>query len=239
MPKNYTAEDHKIGFNIWCDSRNLTEVSRYFQCDWGTPKRWMQSDYPCAFNCPWHGWVALIDEKDRAHTAKLILLNKGIVDPASHAQALREAIANPQAPRVDAVDSLVRSDLERVGQLEFIWSKCVYDMTGQVTDWRHFRGSGPGGAMTDDDLETQLKEVLCGGLHVTSLKDGVSMLKTLRAEIEAIIGNARVSASKTTTVEEDQSSREDLRLLKRAIKTMSPEELKALTVGDAERSAAC
>lgn len=239
MPNSYTAEDHKTAFNIWCDSRNLTEVSRHFECDWGTPKRWMQRDYPCAFNCPWHGWTELLEEKDRCHSAKLILLNKGIVDPVAHDQALREAIANPDSPRIEAVDALVRSDLERVGVLELVWSKIVYDMTGQITDWKHFRGAGPTGATADEEMETKLKEVLRGGLHVTSLKDGVNMLKTLRSEIEAIVGNARVAASKTTTVAEERTSREELRRLRHVVKTLSPEELKALTVDDANRAAAC
>ena len=239
MSKAYTADDHKTAFNIWCKSRNLTEVSRHFKCDWGTPKNWMQHDYPCAFNCPWHGWRELVEEKERAHTAKLTLLNHGVGDPVSHDQALREAIANPNGKRIEAVDALVRSDLERVGVLELVWSKIVYDMTGQVTDWRHLRAAGPGGMTTDAEMDEKLKEVLRGGLHVTSLKDGVGMLKTLRAEIEAIIGNARVAASKTTTVEEERTSREELRRLRQVVKTLSPDELKALTVSDADRAAAC
>lgn len=235
MANAYTAEDHKTAFGIWCDSRNLTEVSRHFECDWGTPKRWMQRDYPCAHNCPWHGWTELLEEKDRAHSAKLTLLNQGIGDPVAHDQALREAIANPDSPRVEAVDALVRSDLERVGVLELVWSKTVYDMTGQVTDWKHFRG----GMTTSVEMEAKLKEILRGGLHVTSLKDGVNMLKILRSEIEAIVGNARVAASKTTSIEDERTSREDLRRLKILVQNKSPEELKALSVGDGDRAAAC
>lgn len=237
MPRVYTSAEHRTAFNIWCKTRNLTEVARHFECDWGTPKRWMQPDYPCVFNCPWHGWPELVAEKERAHSAKILLLNRGVVDPAAHDKAIREAVVDLSAPRVVAVDALVRSDLERVGQLEFIWSKVIYDITGQVTDWRHFRDAGPGGAVTDDEVEGTLKGVLRGGLHVTSLKHGVDMLKTLRAEIEDITGNARVAASKTTTVEEERTSREELRRLRHVVKTMSPEELKTLTVGDADRAA--
>jgi hypothetical protein len=237
MARNYTAEDHKRAFKIWCDSRNLTAVTRELECDWGTPKRWMQQDYACPFGCPWHGWVELSEERDRAHSAKILLLNQGNADPVAHDLAIRRAVTDLEAPRVEAVDALVRSDLERVGHLEFIYSKVMYDMTGLVTDWRHFRGAGPN-AKLDEETEQRLKDVLRGGLHCVSLKDGVNMLKTLRAEIEAIVGNARAVAQSTQPAEEERLDRSDLRKLRHLAKTLSPEELRALTDENGDRAAA-
>lgn len=240
MARNYTADDHKRAFEIWTESKNLTAVTRELECDWGTPKRWMQRDYNCPFGCPWHGWVDLNEERDRAHAAKLRLVNEGNGDPVEHDLAIRRAVTpDATAPRLEAVEQLVRSDLERVGILEMAYSKVVYDMLGVVTDWRHFRGgtSGLDGSM-DDETREKLKGVLRGGLHCTSLKDGVTMLKTLRAEIEAIVGNARASAATAPTQEDERMDRDQLRKMRVLAKNLSAEELRKLTDENADRAAA-
>ncbi len=79
----------------------------------------------------------------------IILLNQGNADPVAHDQAIRRAITDVSAPRLKVLDTLMRSDLERVGQLELIWSKVIFDMTGQVTDWRTFRDAGPVGIVLE------------------------------------------------------------------------------------------
>ena len=236
MTRQYTAEEHKAAFGIWSETRNLTQAARSVGSDWGTVKRWAQPDFKCSENCPWHGWERLLDERERALAAKLALINKGEYDPVEHDKALREAVANQEAPKVLAIDTIIRSDLERVSQLELLWSKVFYDITGIVTDWKHFRNGGADGIIEDERLRDSLKGVLRGGLHTTSMKDGVGMLKTLRSEIEAIVGNARTAANQTP-IEEEQASREELRRLRQMVKTLSPEELKSLTTEDADRAA--
>lgn len=235
---HYTADDHQKAFNIWCDSRSLTDVAEALGSDWGTPKRWSQRDYRCPFNCPWHGWTELLEERERAQTAKLLLLSQGINDPVEHDKAIRQAIANPNAPVLNNLDTLVRSDVERLAHLEFFWSKVVFDATGLVTDWRQFRGAGPQNKEAVQQLEDQLKDVLKGGLRCTSMKDAVAMLKVLRSEIESIAGNARNVDVSSESLEDERTSRDDLRKLRKAIKNLSPEELKQLTADDGNRAAA-
>jgi len=238
LMKTYSPEEHKQAFDVWTTTRNLTEAARVIECDWGTVKRWMQMDYLCAFNCPWHGWIELLYEKENALNTKLYLVNAGIGDPVAHDKAIRDAVLNPDtnAPRVEAVDSIVRSDLERVAHWEFIYSKVMYDMTGLVTDWKHFKGSSAEGK-TADEIEEEVRNVLRGGLHCTSMKDGVRMLKTIRSEIEAIVGNAR-AATGPISQEDERTSREDLRKLKRLAETLPAEELRSLMDDNGREAAA-
>jgi hypothetical protein len=153
-------------------------------------------------------------EADRAHDARLDVLNKHAGDPVRMDAAIRssaalipveQAIPNP--PKM-----LLRSAAERISHWEYLWSKVFYDATNQTTDWRNFRNLNVNPA-----VESELRDALRTGLHCTSLEQCVRTLKMIQDQIEKIVTNndavLEVADEKEDTLAELREMRQRLKVL--------------------------
>jgi len=235
--RNYTQADHKTAFESWLAERNYSTASKKVGSNWETVRRWSKPEFACPYACPWHDWVRLADERERAHAVRMKLLNQGNTDPVDHDAAMRNELAKAKTAAIEphyvetAAIEIVRSDIERLSHWEYLWSKVYYDATGHTSDWRHFRGLEANGVA---NIENKLREQLRGGLHATSLDHCVRMLATIQEQIDKLQGAAR-RAPKVAAQDGKPASLEELREMRKMIKSTPPTKLATmLTVMRAE-----
>ena len=232
--KTYTAEQHQKAFEVWYRTRNWSTVSKELGTTWTTAKRWGESDYPCQWSCPWHDYDKLMDERDAAHQARVELLEQGNMDPVAHDMAIRDAIAKPRA-KADPTKvynsaplKICRSDLERMGHWEFLWSKVYFHATGIVTSWSEFQGQDTMPEFERLELQEKIRDALGGGLAATSLESAVRMLKMIQDQLDNLQGARRRTADDKPGSPKNTMTIEALRKLKRTIKTTSQPKLVSL-----------
>lgn len=225
--KTYTAQHHQQAFDIWYRTRNWTEVARELKAEWTTAKRWSAADFDCKWNCPWHNWVALQEERDNAQATRNALLNNGVTDPVVHDMAMRDVLLGKDtdlSPRKKIAQQMIRSDNERISHWEYLWSKVYFDATGIALDWRQARG------MDDRDIEEKLRETLRVGLHATSLEQCVKMLKIIQEQIDTSKGNMVSITPISSIAATEDLSIDELRQLRTQLKKTPPAKLKALNI---------
>ncbi len=229
MPKIYTAADHQKAFEIWYESRNWTAAARVLKCNWETIKRWSDLSFKCSFSCPWHGYDDLMEQRDRAHQARIKLIEQGNYDPVAHDTAIRDAVAGPTQggelqvtdKSVSAALDFVRTDIERIQHWELLWSKVFFDATGQVTSWREFKA----GREADLEMKERLRGALRTGLHATSLEQAVKMLKIIQDQIDKLQGASHREHTTRSDSDGKQMTLDEMRKMRRLVKNTPPMKL--------------
>jgi hypothetical protein len=246
MPRKvYTAEHHEQAFYLYQEYHTFSAVAEVLNMDLTTISRWSRDSYDCAYpGCVWHGWDRLVEEKDRAVESQLQLYDKGILSPTAHDQAIREAV-DPDAAQLSMVEArklqlevdrrrrvmekLVRSDFERLSQWEFIWSKVIFHVTGEVLDFESLVGKD-GDCLSVEDM----REHLSRGLKLTTLEAGIRALKDIQKQIEYLkekigvqkkFGDEEIGTEQTEPTEErPQLSMEDIRNFQELLRNTPPEQ---------------
>lgn len=188
----YAAADHQRAFEEFYETRNWTHVSRVLEMEWNTAKRWGRPDYKCKWNCPWHNYAVLIEERDQAQQARAILLAQGVTDPAEHDAAMRDVMVGVLPPKDESGVEVFRDEVKskteaRIAQWELLWSKLYFDATGLVLDWRQLRGGKP----AERGVEEKLRQLLRGGLHATSLDQCIKNLKIVEEQVAKLRGHVQ------------------------------------------------
>lgn len=202
MPrKNYSKEDHQQAWDLFFEHRTYQKVADVMGLDYGTVTRWASSDYKCPHpGCQYHDWDRLLEEKDLAVTARLKLYEEGNLNPIDHDQAIRAAVEShvpaPQPGLSDEenrkrqleidrrrriLETLVRSDFERLAQWELIWSKIIFQLTGQVLDFKVLVDSD-GNPLNDEEV----RKVLGRGLKASTLEGAVRSLKEVQEQVDKL-----------------------------------------------------
>lgn len=247
MPrKTYTPEHHEQAFYLYQEYGTFSAVAETLDMDIATISRWSRDSYDCSYpGCVWHGWDRLIEEKDRAVESRLQLYDQGILSPTAHDQAVREAV-DPDAAHLSMVEArklqlevdrrrrvmenLVRSDFERLSQWEFIWSKVIFHVTGEVLDFESLVNKD-GDSLSMEDM----REHLGRGLKISSLEAGIRSLKDIQKQIEYL--KEKIGVQKTfrgedigteqqieQTEELPKLSVEDIRNFQEMLRNTSPEQ---------------
>ena len=227
----YTQTDHKRAFEEFVQNRNYSSCAKLIGCNWETVRKWSDPEFNCLFACPWHGWNKLLEERERAHHARMELLNQGNHDPVDHDRAIRGELARTDHERRTgeyltqvAHVEIVRSDIERLQHWEYLWSKVYYDATGMVADWRQFRGINGADQL---EIENKLREHLRVGLHATSLEQCVRMLATIQEHIDKLQGATRRSPSVSTS-DGKIASLEELREMRKMLRNTPKKKLETV-----------
>lgn len=234
--KAYTAKEHQQAFEIWMESRNYARITAEMGLDYSTSVRWQSPDYRCPFNCPWHNWDKLIEEREVSLQARFELYENNILDPIAHDEAVRKSVGKVSGgamtdDRRAILDQMVRSDFERLAHFEYLWSKCLYHISGQALDMRVLV-----------DLEgnplpqEQVEKLLGKGLKFKNLEAGIRSLKTLREMLDDT--KERLGLQKPRTPEEvaqpgsvstaQELSIDDLRHFTELLQNTPPEKQKVL-----------
>lgn len=232
MAKTYTAEHHQQAFELWYEFRNWSHIAKEMGMEWSTAKRWAADDFECKWNCAWHNWPVLADEKDKAQQTRAALLQANVVDPVAHDEAMRGVLVNKVAQPSEVV-TFLRSDAERIAQWEYLWSKVYYTATGIVLDWRQLKSAD----IRDPKVEEQMRATLRTGLSPTSLDQCIKMLKTIQDQIQEIRGDVGSDRSdkEAAAKEIEDVSIDELRKLRQLAKDTPKSKIDTmLTIVDAE-----
>jgi hypothetical protein len=185
--KLYTVADHQKAFEIWYETKNLTRTAEVIGCEYTTIRDWQLDTYKCRYNCPWHGWDRLDKERRAALDARFKLLEDGNLDPLAHQQAMTEAVE--KAPDLDsnlrrqlAVDTIVRSDLERISHFELLYGKIFHQATGVAIDHGGIQGL-PSGADRYQAMQTLYN---FASVKTTSMESAVKSLIALSEHIKKL-----------------------------------------------------
>lgn len=230
MPRKiYTAADHQKAFEVWYKTRNWSTVAKTLDANWSTTKRWSEETFPCSWGCSWHGYDQLIADRDKAHQARMELLDQGNYDPVDHELAMRDAIAkkDPQNNVIVSETSMkiVRSDLERLQHWELLWSKVYFHATGVVTTWREYAGFDTMPEYERLELKEKVRQALTQGLAATSLEQCIRMLKTIQDQIDGLQGARRRTASTSGDPAKKEMTIQELRQLRRHLQNTPPSKL--------------
>ena len=224
MPRKvYTAEHHRLAFETWYDTHNYSAAAKAVNANYLTPRRWSADDFSCDFNCPYHNWQQLMEERDSALQSRNELINAGNLDPVAHDIAMRKAVSEPGPKgKNPLVINLVRSDLERLQHWELLYARVYFDLTGI--------------ALTHGQLtEEESRKTYRMGLSVTNAGEGIRMLKTIQDQIDALQGSDRRSTARTQTPAREQLTLQQLRRMKKLAENTPPQKLQTMmTVVDLE-----
>jgi hypothetical protein len=246
MPrKHYTKDDHERAFQLYFEHRTYQKVADEMGIDYGTVLRWAKEDFDCTHpGCNYHGWDKLIEEKDRAIEARLKLYDEIDLDPVHHDQAVRGVVTQPDLTgdlteqekrrriaeadrRHKVIESLVRSDLERLAQWEWLWSKIMFHATGMVLDYNAIVGVD-GSPMSEEEV----RKLLGRGLKTTTMEGAVRALKEVQSQIEILkekiglqkkVGNEDIGTGQTTDDSRPEMTIEDMRNFKELLENTPPE----------------
>lgn len=251
--KKYTEKDHERAWEIYFEHRTYQSVADQMGVDYATVTRWSKDDYKCKYaGCAWHGWDRMIEERDMVVTARLNLYEEGNLNPAAHDNALREAILSGPAHRdlasvseeerrrrlieVDRrkkiLETLVRSDFERLAQWELIWSKIIFQLTGQVLDVKVLVDS------EGDPLdEEEIRKILGRGLKSTTLEGAVRSLKEVQDQVDKLkerlgvqkkVANEDIGPQTEASDEHAELTIEDMRQFKDLLDNTPPDKKELL-----------
>lgn len=225
MSQDYGPNDHRKAFELYRECRNLRHVSESLGINYSTIHRWQSAGFACT--CPWHNWKVRLEEVDAGENAKLSLNPLQALDPIQVDQAVRgEEVSKRES-------LLTRSDIERLSQLEFLWSKFYYEITGIVLDVSTLiEASDSQTPLTDKMQEGYLRR----GLTSKNAESATRTLLAIGKEIEEIkerLGLSSAARSGDVSKEEGNSapqemSLEDLRSAKKLLENTPSDKLKAM-----------
>lgn len=135
--KDYRPKDHRNAYEAWvAQNRSMTKAESQTKVPRQTLYRWAKGTFSCEYGCPYHGWDDLSEKEIAAKTARLNLIEKGNHNPVDHAVAMREAVHFPvKDTSKNFVLDHVDGDLEMAAQLQLIYNKGFYHITGLALDF--------------------------------------------------------------------------------------------------------
>lgn len=222
MSIHHDHELHKKAFEVYYQTRNKSQVARECGVTMQAVNNWVEKTYPCRFGCPYHGWEELIAEKERALTAQVKLLETGVHDPVQIENAMKEAAGNPTFDRMFAVKQIVRSDLSRVADYEYLYAKVFFHITQIAITPDQVEGIVNGDQTAQDYADKYSK-----GLIVTNMRDGMSILNGIVDKIKQLkidLGGAQDKESDNAEI----VTIEELRTLRKTTKSLSSTQLSSM-----------
>lgn len=127
-----TAAAHKEAFEIYARTQNFTKVSEEMGETYSLILSWAKEGYRCQFACPFHNWPELLKERTKVLSTQVSLLENK-VDDAEVRRVVAESQVNKTPQKLEVKNSLlkvVKSDLERLAQLEVLYNKTYFALTG-------------------------------------------------------------------------------------------------------------
>jgi len=221
----YTPEQHKEAWEIYLKTQNFAEVARKFGMNWETAKNWSKPDFSCPYDCPFHGYDALMAEHEAALVTRRRLLEADVVSPISHAKATSNAIETLTTNVLGSDYPISRTVSERLAHLEWLWSKLFYHATGIPLDYGDHKA---------EEILTQYRK----GLNVTSMDHAIRGMKMVQDMMDKL--RAADEGKPSIEDEEDREmSISELRKLRNSLSGQSdPSAVKRiLRGGDASSSA--
>lgn len=187
----YTREHHQKAWEIWYETRNLSETCRRMNISQQTGIRWKDKGFNCAFNCPYHDYDGLAHDVAKANQARLELVNKGETDPVAIDSAMRAHLTHggkrddnsDMLMDAPAMDIIRKNDLV-VGDFEFLYRKIYYLATGQTLTPTHAIITANGDAI-DINWAGEYEK---GIGKINSIDKAIESLIHLRNEIEKRTG---------------------------------------------------
>lgn len=224
MPPRKDSWSHQRAFNIYDETRNFREVERQLiredkEVNYVTILNWASKGFKCHFGCPYHDYESLLEEKAKALRAAVMVMDK-TGDPTKAELAIDQSLdAAPLAINTfPVIKSAMRSDIERIQDLEYLYAKIYFHATGI-------------GKQYDDIVKDQetLKSLFRNGLQLKSLESAISALTTVMNEIETV--KERAGLSKPTTITSKpigQVTLDSLRKMKELIDNTPAEKVRDL-----------
>lgn len=225
-PKTYTAGLHKEAFELYAEKHNLSAVCTDLDVAYSTITSWSK-DFRCPFGCPWHGYEKLLEERTRVLRGQVQLLENGITDDDARRIAAESQLN--QTPQKLAVKNsllkVVKSDLERLAQLELLYNKTYWTITGIPLVV---------GEMDLGDQKIHLEDMYAHGMNALSFDSGLKALLTILAQIDVLkkrlglISDNAGDDPDTKRAKEEEAKPlniKDLAKLKQQFQKTEPEEL--------------
>lgn len=123
----YSEKDHKVAFDTWLHAGTYTAAANQISADSALVRMWSRDEYVCPFGCPWHGWDRLKDAHQEGMRKELAL----VVEKQERDLAAAQKPRPPKPPsRHELVKRTVRSDMERLAQLEVLYARAFHEATG-------------------------------------------------------------------------------------------------------------
>lgn len=238
MRKVYSPADHQQAFEHWYEFRNLVKTAEMVGCEYTTILDWKKDTYTCRNHCPWHGWDRLAAQRQAAAEARFQLLANGNIDPLVHSTAIMEAVEKKEcetpdshSKRLAAVETLVRSDLERISHFELLYGKVFQQITGMTLDHGGIHDL-PAGCNRLEQLKLIYNN---GSLKIQSVESAVKVLiqitehiKKLQEDLGVKKHHTRVETVETEETEQSSSpelSIEELRRFRAMVEHTPPEKI--------------
>lgn len=223
--KTYTASLHKEAFEIYCRTHLVSKVEIELDIPYATALAWYREGFKCPFGCPYHNYTALLEERTRVLKGQVKLLESGIDDEDARRIAA-ESQLNQTTNKLAVKNSLlkvVKSDLERLAQLELLYNKVYFAITGIALVV---------GELDLGDQKIRLEEMYAQGMNTTSFDSGMKSLLTILGQIDVLkkrlglISDDNGDAPDTKREEEAKPlDLKDLQKLKQQFVKTEPEEL--------------
>lgn len=219
MSRNeHTPEMHQQAFELYRRTRNRMLISKELGICYATVYSWMRAEYRCQFACPWHGWDKLIVDSEKANAASYRLLEEGNMNPLDHQEAMKLAMTTTSNTRLNLVQKFTRTDKERLGHFEYLYSKVYFHLTGIPIA---FDDLVEAGVEDPEVLKIKLKEALGKGLAVTNFESGLRCLSQLMEHIKALQDKLGINKPEQSDQTVKKLSIHELRQL-RAGKPLTP-----------------
>lgn len=189
----YTREHHQRLWEVWYETRNLSEACRRVNVSHQTGLRWKDKGFVCPHNCPYHDFEGLAHDVAKANQARLEAINSGVTDPGQIDSAMRSQLSHQQSytnsdskmikyQDAPAMEIIRKNDLI-VGDFEYLYRKLFFIATGQALE--------PNAAIISehgDEITIDWGAEYAKGLKVNSLDKAIESLIHLRNEIDKRTG---------------------------------------------------
>jgi hypothetical protein len=228
----YTPDDHRRAFEAYYRLRNAREVADSLGIPYVTVTRWQGKNVTCS--CPWHNWKDLVAQREVVDAAKLTLPSP---DPLATDALLRAPMGTIVGTDAQSVadsralqSQIVRSDAERLMQLEFLWSKMYYDLTGLVVDHSALVEASAGMSETQESqVAAYTRGLRCktADAALRALLQIADKIEELKAKL-GLEGKPKESPAEAAAKKDVQSSLAELRQMRDMLISMPPDKLEML-----------
>lgn len=222
MSGQFGEEDHRKVWETWLETRNWTKTAELLNLSVYTIRRWADEDFTCNDGCQFHGFDGLLADLRRLRQSRNTLIADGNYNPVTQAEtAIRTLDSDDAATRMDISTirdnpsyQIFRKDEERIGHLELLWERMMYQMTGVPVMSREEMAKK--GISTDDYDRMHAQD----GLALRNMRDGVQSLQAVMNMMDAVRGrNTNAQIEKKVTSKLDSLSIEQLMKLKMLAET--------------------
>lgn len=189
MPPKKPASHHQRAFELFDETRNYKDVQRKLEeeglaLNYITILDWARKDFKCSWGCPYHNYAVLLEEKQKALASALRNMEKAQPTENHLAEVVSESLdTSPLATTAfPIVKGLIRSDIERIQNLEYLYAKIFFHATGIAIQYDAVKKE-----------EDTLKALFRNGLNMKSLESAIGALSNVIKEIETIKEKAGLS----------------------------------------------